>query len=200
MNDRNGQVPTPEEFFDHCIAIADTCEQSLVDAHALRDEARRALLQVNNAYAASQRDVRELGERWQAKYSPEVVEQAGAKAKGQADAFSTAVDTLKGRMETAFGEALARSIWRVWVPLAIVVLFALVVGGLAYWKIPGLDEIKARRAEVAALEQRAQIATAKLSLGDKLRTCPNGRLCVYTDESERAYQDAQGRTARVIAR
>lgn len=194
MNDRKGQVPTPEEFFDHCVAIADTCEQSLVDAHALRDEARRALQEMNNAYAASQRDVRALGERWQAKYSPEAIAQAGEKAQEQANAFSTAVGKLKGEIEEAASAARAAFVWRASATWVIGAVFALVLASVAYWWIPGLDEIKARRAEVAALEQRAQMANAKLQI-----TSCDGRPCVRTQESAPTYQDAQGRTLRIIA-
>lgn len=158
MENRNGRVPTSDEFFDHCLLIADITEQGLLDSQALRDEVRRTLSKVieQNAQgnAASLKKNQELALQLQQMYMPASVEKAAADANVAVAKFGRGLSSVFADVKQE-ADAVARTFWLRTAGAAAVVmvgLFATVAAAL--FLIPSMNEIQSRRAELASLNIR----------------------------------------------
>lgn len=178
---RNGKVPTPEEFFDHCLVISDICEQSLLDAQALRDEALRVLSQVHGAYAASQSDVKVLSERIAKQgsflrelYAPDSVNQACLAAEKTISKFESAVNGVFEDIKVKANEVSNIFWFRTFGAAAIAVIVSILIVGLIIFCVPNLDEINSRRAQISRMNHELD------SLNNKIITF-EGRKWVRTD-------------------
>jgi hypothetical protein len=166
--DRKGEAPTAEEFFDHCLTLADTVAQNLLATRAIQNETKRALDGVNGAHAASKQDLDALarllvqqGATLQGMYAPAAVSEASMKAAALVASLETKVNGLTLQVEHAASATMGAFSRRAWVASGMGAMFLLVVVGLVWRLIPSLDEIKTRRAERDQLDDDIAYLTYK---------------------------------------
>lgn len=151
IQDNNGKVPTPAELFDYCLLISDLCENSLLDAKALRDENRRILGQMVECQKQFEREIQVLankvaqqGEHLQANYLPAHVEKVSSDGKRALQEFRNNVSEITNVLKKE-AKASAKIFWlrtggAVVSGLATIAILLFAI----HLVVPSMDEIQAR--------------------------------------------------------
>lgn len=150
-DERKGQAPTPEEFFDTCIHLAYLTEKSLEAAAALRDETlgRHATFEkfANEAIKKIDEQAKELKEM----YEPSAVDNATNKSQKAVAEFKNETESLLVKMRKGANAVTKGLVLRAMLGTAA----AVAVTGGCMWillrAVPSLDEIQARRSEIQLL-------------------------------------------------
>jgi hypothetical protein len=161
--DRKGQLPTPEELFDHVLLIADLCEKSLMAGEAVRDESIRASKNLTHLHGEYQNEINSLTVRVEKQrlelhnlYAPDIVRKAAKEAL-------EIVSDSKGSMNKIIQdltESLQDTTDAIWIRffgftlIGIAILFIFLCTAARF--IPSLDEINSRRADLQAINQQIE--------------------------------------------